>query len=647
MADPALLSIHDAYVTFGRKPLFETLCVHIHPRERICLVGRNGAGKSTLMQLITGQRELDGGRRWVEPGIRIGYLAQEIKPEPGQNALDFILSGLPKEKQDEEHRYLAEMMLEPFELEGEARVEKLSGGQMRRASLARALVEEPDILLLDEPTNHLDLAAIEWLESYLQMYRGALLCVSHDKAFLKAISNKVFWLDRGQVRVCPQGFSHFEEWSEMLLEQEARELQRRERILAGELEWANRGVKARRKRNMRRVHDIRAAREKLKADKSLFRQTMNRIELEPLSANLQTKVVAEFIKVGKSYPLHERSAVSGSEATADRPGASGATKKILDGFSLRIMQGDRIGVLGKNGSGKTTFLRMLVGEETPDAGKVKQAKNLQISYFDQKRRDLKDNFTLRKTLNPDGGDYVNVMGKPRHVCGYLKDFLFDPKGAGDLVGTLSGGQKNRLLLAKVLANPGGLLILDEPTNDLDMDTLEMLEDILSKYEGTLIVVSHDRDFLDQTVTKVLAFEGDAQVEGHIGGYSDYLEKKQESGFGGQGSGKNKENKKRKEVRSGERASPEPSPIAEGRSPEQGQLKKLSYKLRYELDNLPGKIAAMEKELAQLQETLADSTFYMRDPEGFDKTTRRYGRLKDDLARAEDRWLELSGLQEGS
>ncbi len=640
MADPAILSIHDAYVTFGKKPLFDGLVMHIHPRERICLVGRNGAGKSTLMQLITGQRELDGGRRWVEPGIRIGYLAQEIKPQPGQNVLEFILSGLPKEKQDEEHRYLAEMMLGPFELEGEALVEKLSGGQQRRAALARSLVEEPDILLLDEPTNHLDLEAIKWLEDYLRGYRGSLLCVSHDKAFLKAISNKVFWLDRGQVRVCPEGFAHFEEWSEMLLEQEARELQRRERILAGELEWANRGVKARRKRNMRRVHDIRAAREKLKADKSLFRQTMNRIELEPLSANMETKVVAEFIKVGKSYD----------------------DKKILNGFSLRIMVGDRIGILGKNGSGKTTFLKLLVDEEEPDAGKVKQAKNLQISYFDQKRRDLKDNFTLRKTLKPDGGDYIDVMGKPRHVCGYLKDFLFDPKGVDDLVGTLSGGQKNRLLLAKVLANPGGLLILDEPTNDLDMDTLEMLEDILSKYEGTLIVVSHDRDFLDQTVTKVLAFEGDAQVEGHIGGYSDYLEKKEEkvSGSGLQVSGKEKDKKKSKGKETQHRRPREggdpysQTEVMDSRlrgndktGVGDSKPKPLSYKLQYELDNLPGKIAEMEKELAKLQEALADASLYMRDPEGFDKTTRRYGRLKDDLAKAEDRWLELSSMQEGA
>lgn len=627
MADPAILSIHDAYVTFGRRPLFDGLEMHIHPYERICLVGRNGAGKSTLMQLITGDRELDGGKRWVEPGRRIGYLAQEIKLLPGQAVLDFILSGLPQDKQDEEHRYLAEMMLTPFELEGDATMERLSGGQMRRAALARSLVEEPDILLLDEPTNHLDLSAIEWLEHYLQSYRGSLLCVSHDKAFLKAISNKIFWLDRGQVRVCPQGFGHFEEWSQMLLDQEARELQRRARILAGELEWANRGVKARRKRNVRRVENIRAAREKLKADQSLFRQTMNRIELEPLSANLESKVVAEFIKVAKHY----------------------GHKNILEGFSLRIMQGDRIGVLGKNGSGKTTFLKLLVGEETPDAGKVKLAKNLQISYFDQKRSDLKDNFSLRKTLCPEGGEYVNVMGKPRHVCGYLKDFLFDPKGADDLVGTLSGGQKNRLLLAKVLANPGGLLILDEPTNDLDMDTLEMLEDVLSKYEGTLIVVSHDRDFLDQTVTKVLAFEGDANVEGHLGGYSDYLEKQQER------LEPKKEKPKGKENRSGSSATPPPVPSSPA-PPEHGDAsghsarppagkKPLSYKLQYELDRLPETIAGMETELKQLQNTLADPALYMRDPEAFDKTTRRYGRLKDDLARAEDRWLELSAMQQ--
>ncbi len=610
MADPAILSIHDAYVTYGRKPLFDGLELHIHPRERICLVGKNGAGKSTLMQLITGERDLDGGKRWVEPGIKIGYLAQDIKPTPGQHVLEFILSGLPKDKQDESHRYLAEMMLEPFELQGDALMERLSGGQMRRAALARSLVEEPEILLLDEPTNHLDLGAIEWLEQYLQSYRGSLLCVSHDKAFLAAISNKIFWLDRGQVRVCPQGFAHFEEWSEMLLEQEARELQRRERILVGEIEWATRGVKARRKRNVRRVDEIRKAREKLKADKSLFRQTMNRIELEPLSANLESKVVAEFIKVGKAFD----------------------TKKILQGFSLRIMQGDRIGLLGKNGSGKTSFLKLLIGELTPDAGKVKLAKNLQISYFDQKRRDLKDNFTLWKTLCPEGGEYVEVMGKPRHVCGYLKDFLFDPKGAQDLVGTLSGGQKNRLMLAKVLANPGGLLILDEPTNDLDMDTLEMLEEVLSKYMGTLIVVSHDRDFLDQTVTKVLAFEGDAKVEGYVGGYSDYLEKKKEPGIQNPESGKEKKTSKRPNAD----ANPTPPVIA--------KIPKLSYKLQYELEQLPQRMEQMEKELSELQTRLADSSLYMRDPETFDKTTRRYAKLKEELAKAEDRWLELSELQ---
>ncbi|MCI5049926.1 MAG: ATP-binding cassette domain-containing protein, partial [Rickettsiales bacterium] len=597
------------YVTFGKKPLFDGLDLTIHAYDRISLVGKNGAGKTTLMQLISGTKEQDGGKRWLEPGTTIGYLQQDIAIESGQQVLPFIMKALPKEQQNEEHRYLAEKVLEPFEIKPDATLDTLSGGQIRRVALARSLVESPDILLLDEPTNHLDLTAIEWLENYLKQYQGTVLCVSHDKTFLANMSNKIFWLDRGRVRVCPKSFAHFDEWSQMLLDQEARELRKREKLVAQEVEWASKGISARRKRNVRRLELMREARAKLKSDKSLFNQTMQQIELAPLEAAKTSRVVSEFIKVHKTL----------KDETRETP--------ILKGFNLRMMRGDRIGVLGKNGSGKTSFIRMITGELEPDKGKVKVAKHLEFSYFDQNRESLKPKLSMRENLCPGGGDYVDVMGKPRHVCGYLKDFLFDPKAADDLVGTLSGGQKNRLMLAKVLANPGNFLILDEPTNDLDMDTLDMLEEILSRYDGTLIVVSHDRDFLDQTVTKILAFEGNGVVEGYIGGYSDYLAAK----AGNEDLGDNAETKSKS-------AKPKESGTPKARQT-------LSYKLQYELENLPTQIAKLEEEIVQHQTALADPDLYMKEPERFDKTSRELAQAERMLASAEERWLELEAMRE--
>lgn len=605
MPGPLVFSIQDAYVTFGGKALFEGLSFNMHGGDKICLVGKNGAGKTTLMHMVTGLRELDAGKRWIEPGIRVGYLQQDAVPDKSHTTVyDYIFSGLPKDKQNEGYSYLVTMVLEPFELEADKPLDTLSGGQLRRAALARALVEDPEILLLDEPTNHLDLGAIEWLETYLRSYRGTLLCVSHDKTFLSNVSDKVFWLDRGKVRICPRGFSYFDEWSQMLLDQEARELAKREKILAGEIEWATKGIKARRKRNMRRVEQIKQARDKLKADKSLFNRTIRKVELEPLEPSQVSRVVAEFYNVGKFFHHGDKRLT------------------ILEKFYMRVMKGDRIGVLGKNGSGKSTFLKLLTKEINPDVGTVKVAKNAEISYFDQGRTALKADDTLWDTLCPDGGDYVNVGGKERHVCGYLKDFLFDPKHARDKVGTLSGGQRNRLMLAKVLANPGNFLILDEPTNDLDMDTLEMLENLLANYEGTMFVVSHDRDFLDQTVTKVLAFEGDGQVEGYIGGYSDYLEART-------GTVPTTEPKKE------ERKTPK-EPVETKTKPQV----KLSYKEQYALDNLPKQVAALEEEIATLNMTLANPDLYMSDPVAFDRASRRLAMVKKELDDAETQWLEL-------
>ena len=614
MAAQLLLSIQNAYVTFGGKPLFDGLSFNIHEGDKICLIGKNGSGKTTMMHMITGTKELDGGKRWQAPGATIGYLQQEVPQETGQTVFEFIYSALPKEKQNDEYLYLIEMVTGPFELNPDDKIAKLSGGQLRRAALARALVEEPDILMLDEPTNHLDISGIEWLENFLQNYRGTLLCVSHDKTFLANISNKIFWLDRGNIRICPMGFNHFDEWAQMLMEQEERELANRERIIAQEEAWASQGVKARRKRNMRRLEQVKEAREKLKADKSLFNKTMKKIEMEPLDINESSKVVAEFYKVGKYFE-----------------GQNGQTKTILDGFNLRIMRGDRIGILGKNGSGKTTFLKLLIGELVPDNGKVKMAKNIEVSYFDQKRSDLNPTHSLWETLCPNGGEYIQVGEKQRHVCGYLKEFLFDPKNARDRVETLSGGQKNRLLLARVLAKQSNFLILDEPTNDLDMDTLEMLEENLANYQGTLFVVSHDRDFLDQIVTKIIVFEGDGNVEGYIGGYSDYLE----------ATGKVTSKLFQKKT---EKKSTKAAKASTVQNKEQ-TVKKLSYKLQYEFDNLPKKIKALEQEIKELYEQLADPELYMRDPEKFDKISRRSANVQQELEAAENRWLELEMMIE--
>lgn len=620
MAATLLLSVQDAHIEFGKKVLFAGLSFTILEGQKICLVGKNGSGKSTLMNIITGARELDMGERWLLQGTKIGYLQQEIHPKPGQTVYDFVFEGLEAENQNEINAYKVEAVLQPLGLDVREPMHALSGGQLRRAALARALVEDPDILLLDEPTNHLDLDVIKWLEDYLKGYRGALVCVSHDRAFLSAISDKVFWLDRGRLRVCPRGFAHFEEWSTALIEHEQRELHNRQKSLDLELEWASRGVKARRKRNVRRLDMMKEERAKLKSDKNALARMLAKIEWTPPEQEVSAQVIAEFYKAGKSFPL-----------------ASGGEKPILDKFSLRIMRGDRIGVIGKNGSGKTTFLRMLIGELKPDMGTVKLNRDLELSYFDQNRKDLKPDQSLRATLAPKGGDYINVNGKNRHVCGYLKDFLFDPTMAANPVATLSGGQKNRLMLAKIMANPGNLLILDEPTNDLDMDTLDMLEDILASYTGTLFVVSHDRDFLEQTVTKILAFEGDGKIEACIGSYSDYAAMKARQGGGAEDETPSSQPKKTK-------AAPVPASPSSVKE-KKAATGKLSYILQYELKNLPAKIEGLEAEIRDIEVQMDDPSLYARDQAMFEAISRRLGFAKTELDAAETRWLELDAMRE--
>lgn len=613
MPPPLLLSVKDALVRYTEVPVFEGLSFNIHQGSRIALVGKNGAGKTTLMNIITGTQDLDDGERWEEFGTTIGYLKQDIKPKEGETVFDYIFQEIKDDEKDL-HMYKVDIVTEALQLDRDALMTKLSGGQLRRAGLARALVEEPDILLLDEPTNHLDLEAIEWLEVYLKNYRGTLMVISHDRTFLANVTDKVFWLDRGKIRVSPKGFRYFEDWSTELLEQEERELHNRKQIVGQEVEWASRGVKARRKRNVRRLALVREMRDQLKADESAYRKATRKIKMEPIGdMDKSSKIVAEFYNTSKKFENGDK------------------TLTVLDKFSYRIQRGDRIGILGKNGSGKTTFLKMLLGEIEPDQGRVKTRKELEFSYFDQKRSDLDPEHTLRKILSPGGGDYIDVMGKERHVCGYLKDFMFDPSRAYDKVSMLSGGQKNRLMLAKILANPKTCLILDEPTNDLDMDTLDMLEEILMQYKGTLLVVSHDRDFLDQTVTKTLAFEGNGKIVSCVGGYSDYLEKK-----------KSLENPK---PSSGPTKKKEPSKTTEEPKAESKPAVKLSYKFERELRQLPDKIKSVETVIVELNEKLSDGDYYNRDPEGFHDTVKNLKEAQSKLERYENRWLELEEMKQ--
>jgi ATP-binding cassette subfamily F protein uup len=506
--------------------------------------------------------------------------------------------------------YLVDIVIGPLEINPDAIMSNLSGGQVRRACLARALVLQPDILLLDEPTNHLDLTAIEWLEDYLKSYQGALICISHDRTFLANISQKVLWLDGGEIKVCPHGYGKFEEWQEKLLEQEARELQNLSKQVEAEHQWTQGGVTARRKRNVRRVRELHALREKLRQDKAAYNKRSQKLDIDPVERINGAKIIAEFRHVNKKY--HR-----GDEVIP-----------ILQDFSHTVLRGDKIGILGRNGAGKSSFIKLLIGEIEADSGSVFRQKNLEIAYFDQHRSDLNPQKTLAETLCPDGGHYVQLGSadspRPIHICGYLKRFMFDPKSAYDKVGTLSGGMQNRLLLAKILARPSPLMILDEPTNDLDMDMLDMLQEMLSDYQGTLILVSHDRDFLDRSVTEIIAFEGDAQVHGCYGGYHDYI--------------------REREVRLGKKAAPIVIPRDSMAKAVEMQVKQvvtpLTYSERIELGGLPAKIEELQNQIEQIQNQLNDTELFQKNAQGFSELISNFEILKDELTQTEMRWLML-------
>lgn len=610
MAQP-LLTLRDVEVRYANDVIFSNVNFSIHEGDRFCLVGRNGSGKSTLFRVVVGEKEPDGGERFIRQGISVGYLPQKMDDEAGQSVYDYVLKGLPQNDDIIFAHYKADQVLEPLSLNGEWMMDGLSGGQKRRAALARALIAEPAILLLDEPTNHLDIAAIQWLEGFVKQFRGGVILISHDRSFLAACSNHTLWLDRGALRVNGKGYGQFEEWSEQVMEEEEARLQKLGRKLVEEEHWRERGVTARRKRNMRRMADLHSLRDKLKKERSKLGQLGASVQLPPMKSSDMAKLVAEMDGVTKQFD----------------------GKTIIKPFTTRIIRGDKIGIIGKNGAGKSTLLKMLVGVLEPDSGTLQRGKNLRIAYFDQQREQLNPKKTLWETLCPDGGDTIFVGEQPRHVVAYLKDFLFDPKQAHSPTSVLSGGEANRLLLAKILAQPSDVLVLDEPTNDLDVDTLDMLQEMLADYTGTVILVSHDRDFIDRTVLRTIACEGEGVVMEYVGGYSDYVV--QSAAFHQQ--------RREKEAKA---TTAENIPVKEAAPrPSSQRSAKLTYKQQRALELLPEQITAMEEKWVRLSGELEDSNLFASNPKRFEDITREMEQLRADITAAEEEWLEVATLAE--
>ena len=600
-----IFSLKEGSISYHKNEIFKELDLNIHRKDFIALVGKNGAGKSTLMNVISGQHEIDLGEIWSIDNIAVNYFNQNYKLQNENNTVEKeILSAIT----NQDDIYEIDIFCKNLSVDKNSLIKNLSGGQKRRVGLIKTLIKPSDLLLLDEPTNHLDLDTIVWLENYLKKLDSAILCVSHDRQFLKNFTNKILWIDRSRVKVNNSGYSDFENWSNTLLSQEERELQNRKQFVNLEVNWANKGVKARVKRNTRRLEQAKELKDNLDKDISEFKKATRKIEINQIFENSKNfKHVAEF---------HNAEFYFGTE---DK-------NLILKNFSLKISKKDRIVLLGSNGSGKSTFLKILLNELHLKSGTLKLRKELEFSYFDQLRNDLKDNLPIKKILVPSGGDYLKTQGKERHVCSYLKDFHFDPSKANDPVGSLSGGMKNRLLLSKVLSNPKSGLILDEPTNDLDIDTLDLVESILSGYNGTLVVVSHNRDFLDKLVNKILFFKGNGEVVLFNGGYHDFLNNKDLL--------INDSDDSLKIDHKAEKYKKNSSKVIK---------KKLTFKLQYELNNLPKQIDLLKEQIDHFEKILEAPDLYKKDYDLFITSSEKLGSLQLELETKEQRWLELMEL----
>ncbi len=591
---PPILALKDVRLRDGATSLFDGVDLALEPGVRACLVGRNGAGKSTLMRLMAGTVQADSGERVVSPGARISVVTQE-PVITGETLGDYASAGGAL-------RHEAEAALEALGLDPAKGTGGLSGGEIRRAALARAFAEAPEVLMLDEPTNHLDILAIETLEGLLRSYRGAALIVSHDRAFLERVTSRCFWLEGRRVRRLDKGFAAFDDWAERQMEAEAEEFRRLNAALVKEEHWLQRGVTGRRARNEGRRRRLMAMREQ---KSTVLREQRGSLNMEISTGSASGKRVAEAKGLSKAF----------------------GEKVLVKGFSTRIQRGDRIAIVGPNGAGKTTLVKLLLGQIPPDAGTVTLGTNLQIAYIDQARAELEDGVTLWEALTPGGGDQVMVGGAPRHVAGYAKDFLFRDNQLRQPVSSLSGGERARLLLARALATPANLLILDEPTNDLDMETLDLLEDLLAGFEGTLILVSHDRDFIDRLAGSTIGLNGRGEVVETPGGWQDFIG--QNPGFFG-------------------------APAAEDRPLDKApsvaavpkKATKLSYKDQRRLEELEGLVASLPEEIAAHEAVLADAGLYSRDPVRFQKVMDALGKAREALSAAEDEWLALEEKREG-
>lgn len=603
MNAPPILSLRELSFKLGRAHLFNGLELHMGAHDRAVLVGRNGSGKSTLLKTVAGLVEPDGGERWVQPGVHVAYLDQDPDLSAYKTIGHFMAEGLEEDATPDDYRvgFLAEELgIDPTRTPS-----GLSGGEARKAALVRVLVGEPDVLLLDEPTNHLDIHAIEWLEAKLAAYRGALLTISHDRAFLERLSNCVLWLDQKKVKRLDKSYQHFEDWSLEIIEAEKLAQHKLDRLIESERIWSVEGISGRRRRNMGRVRRLVELREQRRDNQ---RQERN-MKIEVEQGQTSGKRVIEAFNVSKSF----------------------GDRTIFKPFDLKIARGDRVGLVGPNGAGKTTLIQLLMGTLAPDTGNVKHGTNLEATWVDQRREGLQDAERVWDFIADVGGDSIVVQGKAKHVVTYLRDFGFTDDQVRSPISGLSGGERNRLLLAKKLANPSNLLILDEPTNDLDIESLDLMQEMLDDYEGTVLLVSHDRDFLDRVVTSSLLIDGSGTLVEFAGGFSDMVA---QGGWLPKGA----KAKPTKAPKTETKAAPTPKPKAEPKA-------KLSFSQSARLKNLPAEIEDLSTKIKALETKLADPNLYTSDPERFAKVSAAHGTLKSALDAAELEWLELEELAE--
>ena len=599
MPEAPIYTLKGATLSFGTNRLFTNVDLFINRGDKISLVGRNGSGKSTLLKVIAGVIEADNAEIFTQPGIRISYMPQEPDFTGFATLRDVVKAGLPQT--DENLDYKADILIDKFSIQADAAPGEASGGEKRKAALARALISEPDILLLDEPTNHLDMPSIEKLEEIIAAFRGAVIVISHDRMFLGNVSETMFWLDRGTLRRSNRGFKYFDEWQEQVIDQEIIEQKYLNKKIEEETEWLHKGVTARRRRNMGRLRRL----QQLRLERKEQIKRIGSIDLEIAEGDFRSKLVIEAKHIFKSF----------------------GSRDIVKDFSVRIIKGNKIGIVGPNGAGKTTLIKLLTRRLEPDGGFVRLGKNLEEAYFDQNRITLDPKKTLWQTLCGKG-DHIWVRGQYRHVEAYLKYYLFRPDQAQCPVSALSGGEKNRLMLAVALAQPSNFLVLDEPTNDLDMDTLDLLQEVLDDYAGTVLLVSHDRDFIDRVVTSVIYMPGDGTVYEHAGSYSDLLAKL---------SARTAVAPVKKQPKP-ETARP-PLPAAPARTV------RLSYNQQRRLEVRAAAIEQLEKTISEISQSLSDPDLYVADPEVFNRLSARLPELQEQKDSKETQWLELQMLKE--